>query len=162
MLGSRTRDLLAGGVFVALGLAFVIGARGYERGTALQMGPGYVPLVLGGMLVVLGLGVAVQGLLVGRDSGAASTDEDEDADARIPWVQALLLVAGIILFGLTVRGVGLVPALLITTFLSALAGHETGPVAAALIAVGLTALCVVIFVFLLQLRLPFLGPWLGG
>lgn len=164
---SRTRDLLAGAVFIALGLAFALGSRNYELGTALQMGPGYVPLVLGGLLVVLGLVIAVQGLVVTGQGTAGSGDDGsiadtEDGDARIPWVAAVLLVAGIILFGLTVRDLGIVPALLITTLLSALAGHKTGPVAAAVIAVGLTALCVVIFVVLLQLRLPLLGPWLGG
>jgi hypothetical protein len=34
--------------------------------------------------------------------------------------------------------------------------------AAAVIAVGLTAACIVIFVVLLQLRLPLIGSMLGG
>ena len=56
-------DLVAGGIFVALGLAFAIGARSYELGTAFRMGPGYVPLVLGGLLALLGLAVIGNGVL---------------------------------------------------------------------------------------------------
>ena len=40
-------DLVAGALFVALGLAFALGSLQYERGTLLKMGPGYVPLTLG-------------------------------------------------------------------------------------------------------------------
>ncbi len=39
---------------------------------------------------------------------------------------------------------------------------STGRVEAAVIAVGLTALCLLVFVALLQLRLPLLGDWFGG
>jgi hypothetical protein len=61
-----------------------------------------------------------------------------------------------------VGGLGLGPSLLVTTFLAALAGHGTRPGRAAVIAIGLTALCLVVFVALLQLRLPILGDWFGG
>ena len=53
-------DLLAGGTFIALGLAFALGGRTYDMGSALKMGPGYVPVVLGGILTVLGAVIAVQ------------------------------------------------------------------------------------------------------
>ena len=49
-----------------------------------------------------------------------------------------------------------------TTFIAAMAGHGTSPLKAALTAAGITALCLVVFVALLQLRLPLLGDWLGG
>ncbi|MGL5911136.1 MAG: tripartite tricarboxylate transporter TctB family protein, partial [Phycicoccus sp.] len=59
----RFRDLVAGVVFVGFGVAFAVGALGYDLGTTLEPGPGYYPLVLGGLLAVLGLAVAVKGLL---------------------------------------------------------------------------------------------------
>ena len=68
----------------------------------------------------------------------------------------------VLFFGATVRGLGLAPALFVTTFLAALAGHATGVVRALVIAAGLTVLCLVVFVALLQLRLPLLGTWLEG
>ena len=193
-------SLLAGGAFVVVGVAFAVAATRYELGSALRMGPGYVPLVLGVLLVGLGLVVIGQGV-AGRVRAAASTDPasaavskfddrgpalasgaaqsvpQADSDSHhepgaeagspgsepvrgpVPWARAGLLAAAVLLFGLTVRGAGLVPALLLTAFLAALAGRETGPVRAALIAVALTVLCVLVFVVGLQLRLPLLGTW---
>ena len=56
-------DLLAGGVFILLGLAFAIGGSTYDVGSALRMGSGYVPLLLGGILTFLGLLIAAQAFL---------------------------------------------------------------------------------------------------
>ena len=144
-----TKDLLAGGIFVAFGLAFAGRSATYDLGTTLRMGPGYFPLVLGSLLAVLGILVIVKGFVAG---------EGEDV-GPIPWRSAVLLVAAVGFFGVTVRGLGLVPSLLVTTLLSAFAGHRTGVVAAAVIAAGLTILCILIFVTALQLRLPLFGPW---
>jgi hypothetical protein len=170
-------DLLAGGTFVAVGLAFAVASSRYELGSALQMGPGYYPLVLGGLLVALGVGVAVEGLFrrrnrrdaavrdsnrapaPGDDAGGDDTDGDERGP--VPWTSMALVVAAIVAFALGVRELGLVPALLIATFLAALAGRRNA-IRAAAVAVGLTVLCVLIFVVALQLRLPLVGSLFTG
>jgi hypothetical protein len=152
-------DLLAGGVFVLLGLAFAIGGARYDVGSALRMGPGYVPLLLGGVLAILGLVIVAQAFLGGDPHARELADRER---RPVPWVPAALLVASVLFFGATVRGLGLAPSLFVTTFLAALAGHRTGVVRALVTAAGLTVLCLVVFVSLLQLRLPLLGPWLGG
>ena len=153
-------DLVAGGIFVALGLAFAIGARGYELGTAFRMGPGYVPLVLGGSLALLGMAVIGIGVLRWRASGEPLTGEAHHG--TVPWRAIALLTAAVFVFGAGVDPLGLVPALLVTTFLAGLADRDNSILAAAVIAVGLTAACVLIFVVLLQLRLPLIGWMLGG
>jgi hypothetical protein len=144
------KDTLAGLIFVAFGLIFAIGATTYEIGSTLQMGPGYLPLVLGGLLVVLG-GVIVAKGFVDAEGGSIGT---------VPWRALGLILGAIVFFGLTVRGLGLVPTVFIATLMSAFASHRTGVVSALLIAAGLTALCVVVFVVALSLRLPLVGPWL--
>jgi Tripartite tricarboxylate transporter TctB family len=146
------KDLLAGGTFAAFGLAFAITSSTYEVGSALRMGPGFFPLVLGSVLVLLGILIAVKGFLAGEGGDIGP----------VAWRSAAILVAAILFFGFTVRGLGLVPALLVTVLLSALAGHRTGVIPAAVIAGSLTVLCVLIFVVGLQLRLPLFGPWLPG
>ena len=123
------------------------------------MGPGYVPLLLGGILTVLGLVIVAQAFLGGDEQARALADQER---RPVPWLPAALLLAGVLFFGATVRGLGLAPALFVTTFLAALAGHRTGVVRALVTAAGLTVLCLVVFVSLLQLRLPLLGTWLGG
>jgi hypothetical protein len=50
-LHDARKDLLAGAVFVAFGLAFAVTSTTYEVGSPLRMGPGFFPLALGGILV---------------------------------------------------------------------------------------------------------------
>jgi Tripartite tricarboxylate transporter TctB family len=145
-------DILAGLIFVVFGLAFAITSLSYELGTPLRMGPGYFPLVLGGILVALGL------LIMGK--GFVSGSGDEGRLGSIPWRALFLIVLAVVFFGLTVRGLGLVPATAVTALLTALASHRTSLLAAVAVAAGLTVLCVLIFVLALQLRLPLIGPWL--
>ena len=151
-------DLMAGGTFIALGLAFALGGSAYEMGSALEMGPGYVPVALGAILSVLGAVIAVQAFR----GGDPHVRETEDERGPVPWVRGGLLVAAIVFFGATIEGLGLAPTLFVTTFIAALAGHRTGVLKALAIAVGLTVLSLGIFVGLLQLRLPLFGDWLGG
>jgi hypothetical protein len=153
-------DLVAGGIFVALGLAFAIGARGYELGTAFRMGPGYVPLVLGGSLALLGLAAIGIGVLRWRAGDEPLTEESHHG--AVPWRAIAFLTASVIVFGAAVDPLGLVPALLVTTFLAGLADRDNSVLASAVIAAGLTAACVLIFVVMLQLRLPLIGSVLGG
>ncbi len=151
-LHDARKDLLAGGTFVGFGLAFAITSSTYEVGTALRMGPGYFPLVLGSALVLLGILIAVKGFVAA----------DSDDLGPGPWKALALLVAALLFFGFTIQGLGLVPALLVTVFLAGMAGHRARVVPAVVIAACLTALSVLIFVIALQLRLPYFGPWLQG
>ena len=95
-LHDARKDLLAGGTFVGFGLAFAITSSTYEVGTALRMGPGYFPLVLGSLLVVLGILIAVKGFVAA----------DSDDIGPIPWKALALLVAALLFFGFTIQGWG--------------------------------------------------------
>ena len=146
------KDLLAGALFVGFGLAFALTSATYDIGTPLRMGPGFYPLVIGVVLVVLGVAIAVKGFVAaeGGDIGI------------VPWKALALLLGAILFFGFTVRDLGLVPALFVTVLLAGLAGRGARLVPSVVIAASLTALSVLIFVYVLQLRLPLFGPWLGG
>jgi hypothetical protein len=144
------KDALAGLVFIGFGLAFAVGALAYDVGTPVRMGPGFVPLALGVTLAGLGVLIIVKGLIAGEGAEIG----------QIPWRATALILASIVLFGLTVRGLGLVPSLFASTLLAGLAPSRSGIVVPVVIAVGLTVVSVLIFVVGLQLRLPLLGPWL--
>lgn len=146
------KDALAGATFIAFGLAFAVAASGYELGTPLRMGPGYFPLVLGGLLVLLGvLSIAKQ-----------FTAPDEDEIGGVPWRSLLTILGALVFFGWSIRGLGVIPALFVTSFLAALGGYKINLPLALATATGLTLLCYVIFILALQLRLPMYGPWVGG
>jgi Tripartite tricarboxylate transporter TctB family len=157
-------DICAGGTFVALGGGFAIGALQYDLGTAFQMGPGYVPLTLGCVLAGLGALILGHGVLValGYRTVELETRDFEDEQGPVPWRRGALLVAAVVVFGLMIDGLGIGVVTFVTTFLAALSGHRNSPLKALVIAAGLTVLCLVIFVALLQLELPLLGEWLGG
>jgi hypothetical protein len=70
------------------------------------------------------------------------------------------VLGAVVLFGLTVRGLGLVPSVFLASLLSAFASERTGVIGAVVIAAGLTTVCILVFVVALSLRLPLFGPWL--
>lgn len=55
MLKRDLRDILAGVFVCIVGLFFALVGTNYSFGTAARMGPGYMPVVLGWILFVLGL-----------------------------------------------------------------------------------------------------------
>jgi hypothetical protein len=142
------KDVLAGLVFIVFGLAFAAGATTYPIGTPVRMGPGFVPLALGMILAGLGVLIVIKGWIAGEGGEIG----------EIPWRAVILIVGSIVLFGITVRPLGLVPSLFASTLLAGLAPQRSGIVTPVLIAAALTLVSVLIFVVGLQLRLPLLGP----
>lgn len=150
MIARARADLLAGAIFVTFGLFFSVGALvTMEVGTPAAMGPGFFPLALGVLLVVLGTLVAGEGIVGG----------EEKPIGGIPWNAAVLIAAALLLFGLTVRVLGLLPALFVAVLLPAFAARRTSRRVAVAIAVGLTVLSVLIFVVALRLPLQLFGTW---
>jgi hypothetical protein len=149
----RNKDLLVGAIFVAIGLFFALGAAQYPLGTASRMGPGYMPLLLGSALVLLGIVVAV----AGRNSEA----DTQEAEARpIPWKAMALVGGAVVLFGLGIRGLGFVPVVFIAAFAASQASRLNSVVFSLLLAATLTAICTAIFIFGLGITVPMVGAWL--
>jgi len=144
------RDLLAGSLFLVLGLGFAIGAASYDLGSPARLGPGAFPFVLGCLLVLLGGLIAAKGLLAGEG----------EAIGAIPWRAVGLIIAAVLFFGLTVRGLGLVPSVFVTALMSGFASRRTTLLTGLLVTARLTILCMLVFVVALRLRLPLLGPWI--
>jgi putative tricarboxylic transport membrane protein len=149
------KDLAAGALFVALAALFAALASGYELGTAFKMGPAYFPLLLAGLLALLGLVLVVRSLRLARGPRL-------DTIGAMPWRALALVVAGPVLFGVAIRGLGLVPTLVAVVLLSAAASPFSRWIEMALLAVGLGAFSWAVFIEGLGLPLPLIGPWLGG
>jgi uncharacterized protein YggT (Ycf19 family) len=143
-------DVLAGGIFVVIGGAFVVGSLGYELGTPLRMGPGYFPLLVGGIVGGLGLAIVLKGLIAGEVISFGT----------IPWRAVVAIVLAVLFFGFTVRRLGFVPTSAVTALLTTLASSRVRPLQAVIVAAGLTTASTLIFVIGLQLRIPLWGPWL--
>lgn len=142
------KDVAAGLLLLAAALFFgLIGFGQLPLGTSFRMGPGYFPVLLSGLLGVMGLVIA------GRAIGAGAAASTE----RIPWRGIVLTSGATIGFALLVPRYGLVPALAVAILLSAFASRRmTLPLALALTA-GLTAFCVLLFRYGLGVPIPLLG-----
>jgi hypothetical protein len=145
------RDAVCGALFVAIGAVFAAGALGLDIGTARRMGPGYFPLLLSGVLVLLGAVVLLNAL---RSAGVTPPP------LRIAWRGLALILPAPILFGLTVRGLGLAPAIALTAMTAALASANMTLARAALTTLAITAFSVAVFSYALGLPYQRIGPWL--
>lgn len=142
-------DATAGILFILIGLLFGAQSLGMELGTSLRMGPGYFPLVLAGLLILLGAIIIA--------SSFRSVAEEMSAHA---WRGLLFILPAPVFFGLTVRGLGFVPSIFVTTLIAALASLKMKMPAALLLASGVTVFCTLVFSYALGLPFRRFGPWL--
>ena len=146
----KPRDLVGGLLVMAIGAAFLLVGRELEFGTSFRMGPGYFPTLLS--LLMIALGAVLTGL-------AWRARPEEGAFAHIPWRGLLLVIGATLLFGFTLRGLGLAPVLVLVVLATAWASRYASWRSAVPLALGLALFCSVLFVQLLGLPLPLLGPW---
>lgn len=142
-------DAAAGILFIAFGLFFGLQSFNLDIGTAFKMGPGYFPLVLSALLVVFGLAILIVALSkAGEEIGAYA------------WRGMIFILPAPVFFGLTVRGLGFVPSIFLTTIIAAMASLRMKLPAALLLAVSLTIFATLVFSYGLGLPFRRFGPWL--
>lgn len=143
------KDFWSGVIFIVFGLAAVFIARDYSMGTAGRMGPGYFPTILGYILAALGVISAIRGVA-----------KPGEGTGRFAIKEAFLVLLGVLLFGLLMRGAGVVISIIVLIMLGGLANPKfrTGPYL--VLGVGAAIFCVLLFVKALGLPMPVLGTWL--
>ncbi len=141
-------NMLCGALFVAFGVFFLHQTASLNIGTAFRMGPGYFPLVLSSVLILLGVIIAVQALRV----------EGEPVGPIALRGMVFILPAPII-FGLTVRGLGFVLAVMLCALVAAFASARMKPLLAVALSLGVTAFSVAVFSYALGLPFERFGPW---
>lgn len=153
------KDFAAGLTLLAAGIAFAAAATGYRMGSAANMGPGYLPFVLGGILGALGLAVAASALAWRRLAAA-----DTNPVGPFAWRAIACVLGGNLVFGIAVGGLpalnvpplGLIVAtlLLVTIVSAAEPGFAWGRRLA--LAAGLAGLSYVVFVRIVGLQIDVL------
>jgi Tripartite tricarboxylate transporter TctB family len=108
------KDFWSGIMFGGFGLFFMLWSlTHYQMGTAVRMGPGYFPAVLGGLLTVLGA-VVFAGSLVAKGPPVP----------QLHFRPLLFVTVGVVLYGYLMKPLGLVGATAALVFVSAYGGHE--------------------------------------
>lgn len=128
-----------------------IAARSLNVGTALNMGPGYFPLLLSGLLGLLGGATLVRGLLSTRGT----------AFGRVPWRAGVMLTLATLLFAAFFRQLGMFLGVFLTSLIASFADPQIGRGKAALVSLCIAAFCVLVFSYGIGLPVPVLGEWIG-
>jgi len=142
------KDLVAGLMFIAVGILAIVIASNYTLGTAARMGPGYFPRILGILMIVLGAIIALRSLRL--------------AGPPLPgwkWRPVLVVLGSVVVFGMVVNWLGLVVSTILLIVMSSAASTEFRPKEAAISGVLLAVLAVVVFVIGLKLQI---GIWPGS
>jgi hypothetical protein len=140
------QNFWAGVMFLVFGLGFMVLAREYDMGTAQRMGPAYFPTILGGLLAALGLIVSITSL--GSEKKSEGKVEKFHFDA-LAWV-----LGAVVAFGLLLRPMGLVVALVALVVISGFGSHDRNLKHLAILTVGLVALVLAVFIYGLGLTIP--------
>ena len=163
------RDFWAGLLFVVLGIAFAVGATGYDMGPACSApdpcstglwarfaqlsarpGSGYFPLGLAVLLGLLGAVVLFKALTFESEGG--------DPIGAVAWRPLLGIVGAVVLFGITIEPLGLVLSVAVLAIVTGLAAGGLHWKAMVVNAAVLTAGSWAVFVWGLRLAVP-VWPW---
>jgi hypothetical protein len=143
----RRRDFYAGALMALIGVAAIAIGRQYGVGALTAMKPGFFPVAVGALLVVVGIAIAVTG---GRGE---EIDLGHTAMPRWDWRGGCCILAGTICFIVLGQFFGLVPATIGCVFVAAMGDRKMAVARAAVLAVAIAGLGVILFHY--QLKIPF-------
>jgi uncharacterized protein involved in cysteine biosynthesis len=146
------RDFCAGGLMILFGLIAAVNGPNYRVGTLMHMGPGFMPTVLGVILVLLGIAIA-------GTAAAVTAEQDSDENILPPspqWLAWLCILSGPLMFIVFGSIGGMAPATFACVFVSALGDREATWKSSLILAAAITVFGVLLFHYLLQVPMPVL------
>ena len=155
MTMASQKDFFSGLMFTAVGGAFAWGAGDYDIGSAARMGPGYFPLMLGLLLVLLGMAITLK-------SFAKSETQASERLGAFAWRPLIFVLLANVLFGVLLVGLpsiglpamGMFVAIIVLTLVASMARKGFSWKEALLLGAGLGLGSYLAFVRVLQLQLP--------
>lgn len=139
---------VGGGIALILtGLGFAIGAIRFDLGSISDMGPGFLPMCLGILLLVLG----------GVETLDALSRHNDDPPQATNWKATIWVSAAMLAFGLLVEIAGLDPAVFVASLLAMLGERPVRPARVLLVSLGITILADVLFIRLLSISVSAFG-----
>ena len=139
------KDRVSAALLILLGTGIVAEGLTYRMGTLTHMGAGYIPVVLGALLALVGAAIGVTAET--GDFGDAKTHPTE-------WRGWLCILGAVFAFVILGSHGGFVPATFASVFIAAIGDRSNRVRDAALLAAGITVAGVLIFDFGLQLQFP--------
>jgi len=145
----NNRDFWAGLLYIFTGALSIFIALDYPFGSALRMGPGYFPRVLGGIMIVFGIAVLMMGV-----------KNKEKIKGNWSIRALIILPLSAVVFGVLMEHAGFIPALAALIPVAAASGKEFRWLEVLLLTIGLTVMSLGIFIWGLGLPYPMIkGLW---
>jgi Tripartite tricarboxylate transporter TctB family len=146
------KDLASGAIFVAIGLFYLIYAiKTLPMGRALNMGPGYFPIVLSWIMIAIGATVFGRSFFVAQATRFGI----------VPWRAIVMLTLAIIVFATFLDQLGLLLAVFLAAFLSSMSSSQIKIRTGVIVSLGIALFCTLVFGFGIKLSIPILGTWFG-
>ncbi len=139
------KDHVSAVILILLGLGIVAEGLTYRMGELTRMGAGFMPVVYGTLLALVGVAIGVT---------AEKGDFGDAKSHATEWRGWLCILGGVLSFVLLGVYGGLAPATFAAVFISAMADKGNSVRDAALLALGLVIAGALIFSYGLNLQLP--------
>jgi hypothetical protein len=143
-----SRDRLGGALLMLIGAGLSAGAVSLNIGTLTEMGSGFIPLVLGVLMMLVGIAV-----LVTEDK-----EEREKGEVALPqWRGWLCILGSVAAFVIVGEHGGLIPATFVSVLIAALGDRQNSLRDCIALAVAVTVFGVVVFGYGLGLQMPLMA-----
>jgi hypothetical protein len=141
---SLRRDVCAGLMFIAFGLWGLAAAYDLDMGTLSEMGPGFFPRVVSGLLILLGIGIMATGFSKNAER------------LELPWTlrPILMIVIASLAFALLLERAGIVLAISANVFIGVLAGERPSVPALIVLTIALIVASIALFIWALGMQIP--------
>ena len=143
----NAKDIATGVFLIAVAALGLILNMENARGTAAQMGPGYMPMLIFSLLAILGVIVIVGGLRSGPDPLE-----------KWAWKELVLILGAMAAFGVLIERIGLGLSVATVVVISTLADRSHTALGVAGLTVALVFICWLVFILGLNLNVSFLPP----
>src|SRR5687767_15419564 len=140
---TNNKQFLSGLMFIGIGGVAIYIAQDYPMGTALRMGPGYFPIVLGGIIGLFGIWELIIGVI-----------KPDPVKGNWSLRALIILPLSAVLFGVLMEKAGFVIAMVALIYASAFSSKEFRFWEVTALAVGLTVASVGLFIYGLGLPYP--------
>ena len=152
-----SKDYFGAALLLVLGTGVLVLGLDYRMGSLSRMGAGFIPVVLGTLMVLVAIAIAVTAAPAGQAPAAGAHGGHggpEGAATGPEWRGWGCILAGVVAFVVFGQYGGLVPASFASVFIAALGDRNNTWKNAAMVATVMVAFGVLVFHFGLSLQLP--------
>jgi uncharacterized membrane protein len=139
----NNKRFLSGIMFLFIGGGAIYMAQDYPMGSALRMGPGYFPIVLGAIIGLFGIWELIIGVI-----------KPDPVKGNWSLRALIILPLSAVIFGVLMEKAGFIIAMVVLIYVSAFSSKEFRFWEVTALAVGLTAASVGLFIYGLGLPYP--------